>query len=149
MEARLILAVDLCAYLEGTWEIARSIDDRQNGSTGSFTGQAAFVPRPDGLDYREHGHLKTADFEDKVHQHYIYRFAEPNLAAVSFSDDRAFHDLDLSAGLWRASYPCGPDVYDGEFEQADDDCWRSQWIIRGPRKNMTIRSTYTRMMAIK
>jgi len=148
METRLIYADDLRAYLEGLWSITRSIDDHRSGASGCFTGYAVFVPQGDGLEYRENGRLKTADFDDDVHQGYSYQFPKPQCAAVSFTDGRTFHDLDLSAGLWRASHQCAPDTYDGEFELDDEDVWRSQWIIHGPRKDMTIRTAYTRATLI-
>lgn len=148
METRLELATDLRAYLEGPWEITRSIDDRRNDvpglPLGCFIGQAVFIPEGAGLDYRERGRLKTADFDDQVHQGYTYQFPAPHRAAVSFTDGRAFHDLDLSTGLWRTSHHCDPDIYDGEFALDSKDVWRSQWNIHGPRKDMTIQTTYTR-----
>ncbi len=144
METRLELATGLRTYLEGPWEIARSIDDRRNDTLGCFTGHAVFTPQGDELDYRESGRLKTAGFDDEVHQCYMYQFPEHHRAAISFTDGRAFHDLDLSTGLWRTHHQCNPDVYNGEFELVSKNLWRSQWTIYGPRKDMTIQTTYTR-----
>lgn len=142
-------AVDLRAYLEGSWEVVRSIEDRHNDAPGNFTGQligrADFIAEDDALNYQEHGRLKTAGFDDDVHQQYTFKFPEQHYALVSFRDGRAFHDLDLSAGSWRTRHNCDPDVYDGAFEMESDGIWHAQWIIHGPRKDMTIRTTYTRI----
>jgi len=146
-------ACDLRAYLEGAWGMARSIDDRMNDSVqaqtgnaqnGRFTGRAIFMPDGDGLDYLEKGRLKTATFDDNVYQSYRYRFLEPYRALVCFTDGRVFHDLDLRTGIWRARHLCDPDTYDGEFELLDWDTWRSTWKIQGPRKDMTIQTTFNR-----
>jgi hypothetical protein len=81
-------------------------------------------------------------------QNYSYKFPKHHCAKVSFTDGRAFHDLDLREHLWRANHQCASDTYDGEFELDGEDVWRSQWIIHGPRKYMTIRTAYTRATLI-
>jgi len=144
MEKRLKSAIDLRPYLEGSWDITRSIDDRRNDAPGRLTGRAVFIPEDNGLHYQESGRLKMAAFDDNVHQRYLFRFPEKHCATVSFTDGRSFHDLDLSTGTWQAHHVCGPDIYDGEFELDGENAWRSQWTIHGPRKDMTIRTCYTR-----
>lgn len=136
---------DLRAFLEGSWDLSRLIEDRLTNAPGRYVGRAVFVSSGDGsLTYEETGRLTTADFDDDVRQGYMFRFPEAGIARVSFLDGRNFHDLDLRSGHWEAQHLCDPDVYDGSFRVGHADNWQSQWIVKGPRKDMTISTTYTR-----
>lgn len=147
METGLINAHDLKAYLHGPWGITRSIEDRKNNAPGRLTGRAIFVPHEAALHYQENGRLKTPSFEDDVQQAYLFEFPEPHQAQVFFRDGKKFHDLDLRTGEWTTQHLCDPDVYEGEFRLDSRDSWRSKWTIHGPRKDMTITTSYKRVIA--
>jgi len=144
METGLIEIQELRAFLTGAWDLTRTIEDHLTDKPGRLVGRAVFLPGGDCLHYTETGRLKTADFDDEVQRRYLFRFPEPHLAIVFFTDEREFHDLDLRSGTWTTRHRCNPDVYDGAFFAQGSDVWRSQWRIEGPRKDMTIRNTYTR-----
>ncbi len=144
MEAGLTGIHDLRTFLEGAWEITRSIEDRRNNAPGQLSGRAVFAFEEKGLRYRESGRLMTPSFNDDVKQEYLFEFPEPHFARVSFKDGRAFHDLDMRTGSWETGHACEPDFYEGVFEIKNNDVWRSRWIVRGPRKDMTIRTDYRR-----
>ena len=136
---------DLRAYLDGTWEIDRTLHDRLRGERGSFEGQATFSPGDDDvLDYREEGRLALGGFETLAHQSYVYAFTKPQRAEVSFADGRPFHPLDLGDGLWTAGHRCGADVYRGRFRALGPDRWWARWIVTGPRKDQALESLFTR-----
>jgi hypothetical protein len=83
-------------------------------------------------------------YEGPALQSYRYAFPEPGRAAVHFRDGRFFHDLDLTAGRWTVTHLCNPDRYDGEFTVLDADRWRIVWRVSGPRKDLTLDSSYRR-----
>lgn len=144
METGLITVQDLRAFLEGAWNLTRSIEDRYSNESGRLVGRANFSGGGEDIRYEETGRLTTASFDDEVRQEYIYLFPESHRAAVKFRDGRDFHDLDLRTGIWEARHDCEPDVYDGAFSVKNSDLWQCQWTITGPRKDMTIRSIYSR-----
>lgn len=100
-------------------------------------------------------------------QQYIYRYDEPHDKLVVYfakRDDEAtldylFHEVDLEApppvavaqaGPWKAksSHFCSPDSYEVEytfyFKGADLDKWQIKYDVKGPRKDYTMETWYTR-----
>jgi len=142
---------DLKAFLKGVWWLDRRLDDRLAGQAGRLVGSAVFSPDGPGLHYSEKGRLVIGDpadpeYEGPAHQSYFYSFPQGGRAAVRFSDGRDFHELDLTAGHWACSHFCDPDTYDGEFTVASRDSWRVVWQVKGPRKDLTLDSTYRRAL---
>lgn len=137
---------DLRVFLEGTWKLERRLDDRLGGDEGRLVGEARFAPRGDSLAYGEEGLLTLGDHSGPAHQAYRYDFPAPGRAAVHFADGRFFHDLDLRRGLWHCTHLCGADRYDGEFAALGPDTLRVVWRVAGPRKDLTLDSTYRRAL---
>jgi len=137
---------DLMGFLEGDWHLWRWIVDRRAGQKGRFAGGAAFFADEGQLLYREDGRLVIGGHDGSAMQLYTFSFPERGRAAVSFSDGRPFHDLDLTAGRWQATHLCDPDRYDGEFTVLGPDAWRVVWKVTGPRKDLTLDSTYRRAL---
>ena len=140
---------DLKGFLEGQWELKRRLDDRHADQQGRLTGAAVFSADGADLQYREAGRLVIGGPADPVHegpalQSYRYAFPAPQRASVHFRDGRYFHDLDLSGGAWRCTHLCDPDRYEGAFTVLDADTWRVVWTVAGPRKDLTLDSTYRR-----
>ncbi len=54
--------VDLKAFLQGTWELTRTLEDRCAGQRGRLDGPAVFAPAGAGLVYRERGVLRLGAF---------------------------------------------------------------------------------------
>jgi len=133
-------------FLEGEWRLERRIDDRRAGQQGRFDGEAVFFADEEDLLYREDGHLAIGDHEGPALQLYTFRFPESGRAEVCFSDGRPFHDLDLTGGRWSCVHLCEPDRYEGEFTALDADTWRVVWKVSGPRKELTLDSTYRRAL---
>lgn len=65
-------------------------------------------------------------------------------ADVRFADGLPFHDLDLTSGRYVADHPCAADLYRGEFTVRDADHWRTVWRVRGPAKDVVLRTDYAR-----
>lgn len=137
---------NLKRFLEGEWRLERRIDDRRAGQAGRLSGRAGFTAEAAELVYQEEGRLTFGPHEGPALQSYRYGFPAPGRAAVHFCDGRFFHDLDLTAGRWRCSHLCDPDRYEGEFTALDADTWRVVWKVSGPRKELTLDSTYRRAL---
>lgn len=143
---KLLRINNLKKFLEGSWDLARRIDDRRAGQTGSLTGRAVFAAEGNNLLYREEGRLAIGDHEGPAEQAYRYGFPSVSKAEVHFSDGRFFHHLDLTSGCWSCTHLCDPDRYDGEFTVLGADSWRVVWHVAGPRKELTLDSTYRRAL---
>ena len=130
----------LLEWLAGDWSVARDINDGQ----GSFHGRAAFTPQPDGtLRWHETGDL-TLDGATLP----AYRTLTIDAAGqVRFDDGRPFHDLVLVEGACDAFHPCGPDAYTGRYEVVGPDAFVVTWRVRGPGRDDTIFSRYTRAVS--
>ncbi len=138
---------DLRAFLLGPWRLARSIDDRRGGQTGSFRGRAVFAAEGDSLHYGETGRLRLGVHTGPARRDYRYVFPRPELAEVCFPGGRPFHDLDLSRGYWEAVHLCGEDVYRGTFRAVTRDLLVVSWDVTGPRKDYTMAGRYRRSLA--
>ena len=137
---------DLKGFLQGVWWLSRKLDDRRAGQQGQLTGSAVFSPSGDDLHYSEKGRLLIGDHDGAAHQTYRYAFPEAGRAAVHFGDGRLFHELDLSGGRWSCTHLCDPDRYEGSFTVLGPDSWRVVWRVEGPRKDLTLDSTYRRAL---
>lgn len=129
---------DLAAFLSGRWTLERHIEDLANGTSGRLDGEVRFATDGAGLSYTETGQLQLAEIALPARRCYRYRFPRPYRAQVSFEDGRAFHELDLRTGGWRAEHRCGADLYRGAFRVIDADRWRIAWSVTGPRKHLRL-----------
>lgn len=126
----------------GRWRIGRRIDDRLGGTTGHFAGVAEFHPVAGGLAYREEGRLALDDGTAfTAVRSYLWR-AEGARIHVDHADGRPFHSFgprELAARHW-----CDPDDYRVRYDFAAWPEWRVEWVVRGPRKDYTTESLYSR-----
>ncbi|MEU2751675.1 DUF6314 family protein [Streptomyces collinus] len=145
---------DVLAYLAGRWHVTRSVRDLASGAQGEFTGTTDF--RAEETEEKE----ETEETGGLLHHesgtfvwHGVARPAERILrflpgpggtADVRFADGRPFHDLDLTSGRHLADHPCSADLYRGEFTVLDADHWRTVWRVRGPAKDLVLRTGYAR-----
>lgn len=141
----LFIVSDLKAFLQGNWKLERGLEDALRDETGALVGEASFVATGGGLDYREEGILSLGDHRGAAHQAYRYDFPALGHAAVSFTDGRFFHDLDLTAGIWICRHRCSDDDYAGEFRALNADRLQVLWRVKGPRKDMLLDGLYHRV----
>jgi hypothetical protein len=135
----------LSAFLEGAWCIKREIRDRRLGIDGSLSGSAVFLPIDGGLRYREEGTLTFGDYEGESSRELTFRTTvSPDRMAVFFPDNRHFYDLDMTCMAASAVHHCPPDIYEVETEIGDTSYWTQTWQIAGPRKNLVIRTEFSR-----
>lgn len=141
---------DLFAFLEGDWQLSRTINDVRQNMPGVMTGRVALVRRTDdegnpALSYREEGELQFGDYRETVHRTYEFSFPEPHRALVRFSDGQIFHELDLSSGGCEVEHLCAEDIYRGRFRVVGGDLWLSSWDISGPAKELILDNRYQRL----
>ncbi len=145
--------LDLKAFLQGTWRLTRTLEDRRADQRGRLDGQAVFAPAGAGLVYRERGVLRLGAFTGPAERVYRYGFPGPGRAParaeVAFEDGHRFHDLDLSHGRWSVAHSCRDDLYRGSFEVEGRDRWTVVWRVVGPRKDQVLSGRYDRADNIK
>jgi len=140
-----VAVADLGAYLRGTWDLERKLEDRRTGTQGRLKGRAIIAPETSGLRYREEGALTFGDYRGTFFRIYLYHLLCPARAEVAFADGRPFHDLDLSRGTWRASHCCGDDLYEGRFTALHPDVWQAVWRVTGPGKELVLSGRFRRL----
>jgi hypothetical protein len=143
---------DSVSYLRGLWHIEREIHDRFSGETGTFRGTAVFAVHsepgggePDTLQQSESGELTWQGVTRPAGRVLRLHAGEEGALKVTFADGRPFHDLDLRSGHWSTAHPCAADDYTAEFEVLGPDGWQVTWRVRGPAKDMTLTSFYSRI----
>lgn len=126
----------------GNWKIDRVIVDRLSVQAGRFEGRAMFVPDGDALRYREEGRLRFGDGAPMTAvRQYLWRDAAGRIA-VDYGDGRVFHDFDPADPA--AHHACDPDDYQVRYDFSGWPDWSAEWTVRGPRKDYTMTSRYSR-----
>jgi len=132
---------NLAGFL-GTWQLRRTITDRL-GPEGRFSGQALFEPVAGGLALREVGRLAMGGQEFAATRQYRW-LARGQGVDVQFGDGRFFHHFSLGPRA-EAGHDCAPDRYDVAYDfSLWPGAWQATWQVRGPRKDYTMVSRYTR-----
>ena len=132
-------------YLSGQWHLARQIDDHLTGQQGTLTGTASFTGNdPANLHWHEQGTLSIGTYEGEAWRDYRVVQADDGMTRITFDDGRPFFELPNNLGRTDIDHSCPPDRYTGTIDILSENQWRLDWTIRGPRKNLTIGTVYTR-----
>lgn len=140
---------DVLAYLAGRWRVVRSVRDLASGEQGEFSGTTVFATEEHGgedggLLHHESGTFVWQGVARPAERTLRFLPGPGGTADVRFADGRPFHDLDLTSGRHVADHPCAADLYRGEFTVRDADHWRTVWHVRGPAKDLLLRTDYAR-----
>ncbi|WP_136441255.1 DUF6314 family protein [Pacificoceanicola onchidii] len=128
----------------GLWTYERFIDDRTGLGEGHGKGEAIFTEVAGEMRYDESGTLSfAATPEMKNTRRYLWRPAARG-ADVFFDDGRPFHSVDLGQGKPQAAHWCDPDQYDVTYDFSRWPEWSSTWVVKGPRKDYKMTTTYRR-----
>jgi hypothetical protein len=128
----------------GVWEITREVIEG-TGARARFAGQAVWTATGHGAHYAETGVLRLESAPPMTaERRYVWH---PDLS-VYFEDGRFFHRVPASGG--QATHFCDPDTYDVDYDFSDWDFsdwpqFRLSYVVRGPRKDYTLRSHYRRV----
>ena len=131
----------------GRWSILREIRDETTATRGRLEGQAVFRQSDQwesSLTYEERGQL-TMDGSPTLTAERTYLWFlgnDPNTIDILFQDGRPFHRLDLNCTMPFSSHFCSPDEYNVSYDFRSWPVWRSEWRVRGPRKDYRIWSRF-------
>jgi hypothetical protein len=140
---------DILDFLLGAWAFEREV-------TGMASGEGTAFLRPldeDTALYEESAQVQLMNGH-VLHgtQRYLYcrrKDGPSGLDVLFYETGRIFHQLrfqeDESRGLVAAgTHWCSEDCYRSRYELRDDGRFIVQHTVRGPRKNYTIRTVYSR-----
>lgn len=135
------------SFLKGPWTFSRAVTGYPN--QGRIEGTAFFQEtQPGTLHYNEEGKL-TLDTGPVLDagQKYTYRL-ENGQIIVDYSDGRPFHVLDFSSSKEACGeHLCGQDFYKAAYDFEGPDAFTVKWDVKGPQKDYTITTQYTRQPA--
>lgn len=122
----------------GTWHITRQIT-HAGAPEANFDGQGVWTPSPDGALYEERGTLTMPGAQPmQAERRYLWRGLD-----VYFDDGRFFHTVPPMGG--DTDHWCDPDSYRVHYAFDQWPTFTASWQVTGPRKDYTMRSTYTRV----
>lgn len=128
----------------GNWVVVRDIRDWLAGERLRFEGQASFEPDASGLRYTETGTLLLPTGGALTAQR-SYAFRDGvNGIEVFFQDGRPFHAIPRGADVAAATHWCDPDTYAVSYEFVAWPDWTARWDVRGPYKNYSMVTRYSR-----
>ena len=129
----------------GTWRVARRVLP-ETGAEARFEGQAWLTPDEHGLSYHEDGLLSLPGHAPiRAERRYLWRDAPDGGITVLFQDGRAFHGFDPNGKTPGDRHFCDPDTYVVSYDFAGWPVWRSDWRVRGPRKDYRMITDYERI----
>ena len=147
-------AVDLRAYLLGSWSVSRTLWDRSADTRGTFTGVASFIEADDGaLRFREEGTVHWAapggePFTGPAQREYVLHASDrPDTLEVFFPDGRPFHRMSFLSADDSELHWCDPDTYRVSYSLVSHDEYRYSWDVSGPAKNLLLESVLRRAVA--
>jgi hypothetical protein len=128
---------------EGGWIMERTIEDFRAQEGGALDGVAHFTAAADGLLYAEEGWL-TFGGKPRVRaqRRHEWRCGGANTIEVRFEDGRFFHRFRADEPNPAAVHDCPPDQYSVRYAFALWPLWRTQWRVRGPRKDYLMITDY-------
>jgi hypothetical protein len=143
---------DTYAFLVGTWDLTRRLEDRHGGMDGSFQGRATLEGRvPDGAGPRRQGrYFETGNMA------FGSRHAGPATRTLDvvqlasgavqlvFVDGRPFIDVDLADGRCRRRHACRDDLYEIEYFVRSSHEIEEHWRVRGPHTDYDAYATLVR-----
>lgn len=151
--------------LLGTWRLHRDVEDRRDRQRLRVTGSTTLERLDDGrVRWHDEGTLfrpgaEAAPVHRTLHAVPPGHPDEPDGGStggtgctrgtggtgwwVTFEDGRPFHPWLLGTDV---EHPCGEDRYRGRVDVSDPRlAWRVVWDVRGPGKDYTMRTTYSRV----
>lgn len=132
--------------LLGRWGLERDVEDRYASARLHVTGSAVLEEVDDGrVRWHEEGVLtRPGSAPATVHRTLLVVPAADGSWQVTFDDGRPFHPW--SPGV-RVDHPCVDDLYRGLVDVHDRSRWTVTWQVRGPAKDHTITTAYSRPTA--
>jgi len=144
---------DTLAFLLGTWDLTRSIEDHRLGTCGRFEGRATVLDTGSGgsslvcerARYDESGELRFGTQVTRASRRLLYERLSDTSVMLHFADGRPFVELNLQSGEWRSVHHCGDDLYELATTVCSDTVVQEHWRVTGPRKDYVATTTFTRL----
>lgn len=143
---------DTFAFLLGTWQVTRTIEDHRSKTQGWFEGRATITEQiSEGPEfgsrahYDEDGQLHFGEHTGAAQRHLEYRGHKDGSMGLYFADGRAFIDLDLCSGEWQGTHLCGRDHYTIATTIKSHDVVEEHWKVQGVAKSYEATTTLTRV----
>ena len=136
-------------YLGYTWRLQRRITHHQTYQVVTIEGIVTWevvggAAEPHTDLYHENCVMHLEQYTAKASQTYRYQFPSDSIAEVSFSDGRLFYVLDLTTSHCDIHHLCGEDTYTGVIDVMAEREYRQIWQVRGPRKDYTSHTVFSR-----
>lgn len=132
------------ADFAGDWQLDRTITDRHGGMDGTLQGLATLSGQGDVLRYEETGRLKLQSGPVmEATRAYLWTFEDAHVV-VRFADGADFHSFIPEGTVPGTTHLCGEDLYDVTYDFRVWPAWTATWSVRGPRKDYTSVSHYSR-----
>lgn len=126
----------------GAWHLRKHIQQK-DGAVFVFEGRANFTYADNHLHYHESGLVSAPDGKKlQAERRYKWRELDNGNIEVLFDDNRFFHTFSPSAPV--AEHLCGADHYVVDYGFSNWPEWTSTWQVKGPRKDYTMTSWFTR-----
>lgn len=122
----------------GRWKIERDIIPA-SGPVARFLGFAEWRAEDGLMHYIEKGNLEIAGQTPMMAERRYRWDADFN---IYFDDGRFFHQVPALGG--DAAHWCDPDQYDATYDFTHWPQWSCTWRVRGPRKDYTLHSQYSK-----
>ncbi len=154
---------DTLAFLLGTWDLVRSIEDHRSGTSGLFQGRATLVRTGSAPSasastsastsgsacerarYEESGHLRFGSRTTRASRSLLFERLGNASVMMRFADGRPFVDLNLESGEWRSVHPCVDDSYEMTTTVCSQNLVWERWRVTGPSKDYEALTTLTRV----
>ncbi len=140
---------DTLAFLVGTWEVHRTVEDHRLGSSGTFAGTASVERSPGdacaSATYLEVGEVRFGAHRGPARRVLELRARGDGAVLLHFADGRPFVDLDLASGSWHATHDCGADRYELTTRVQSPTTVEERWRVRGPAKRYDAVTTLVRL----
>jgi Family of unknown function (DUF6314) len=140
---------DTLAFLLGTWELKRTIEDHRSTTSGLFEGRASLAAGDpcsarERARYVESGELRFGTRVTRASRSLLYERLDDASVMLHFADGRPFVDLDLRSGEWQSVHHCGDDLYELETQVCSESVVQERWRVTGPSKHYLAITTLTR-----
>ncbi len=130
--------------LQSQWTLKRTIADELSELPATMTGQAFFkpTPTPNVYKYSEKGLLVVGTYKGPFNKTYVVKLVDSYQLDFYFDETSFFHTLNLREPGVPVTHQCGEDLYQATYSFALPAQWGVTWVIKGPSKNLKIKTTY-------
>jgi hypothetical protein len=148
-----VRTAETLAFLLGTWDLERVIEDYRSETNGVFLGGATLVQseaetassRCEQARYRESGELRFGTQVTRASRTLIYERLPDASVMLHFADGKPFVDLNLESGEWRGLHHCVDDLYELTTTVRSASVVEERWRVTGPNKDYLAVTTLTRV----